>query len=121
MSIREGREDPPFFQPSPRTVLFPESDVSGKLSFDLPVKIDSRFSGEVKTSELLVLGPNAEVKAKISARHLQVEGSLVGEVHVSGWMEILPGGRFQGEIEAGQLKIHPGAVFEGKGNVVNGR
>lgn len=121
MSIREGREDPPFLQTPPRTVLFPESDVSGKLSFDLPVKIDSRFSGEVKTSELLVLGPNAEVKAKISARHLQVEGSLVGEVHVSGWVEILPGGRFQGEIEAGQLKIHPGAVFEGKGNVVNRR
>ena len=121
MSIREGREDPPFLQTAPRTVLFPESDVSGKLSFDLPVKIDSRFSGEVKASELLVLGPNAVVKAKITARHLQVEGSLVGEVHVSGWVEILPGGRFQGEIEAGQLKVHPGAVFEGKGNVVNGR
>ncbi|MFQ5902269.1 MAG: polymer-forming cytoskeletal protein [Candidatus Binatia bacterium] len=120
MSNRRGHEDPSFLQISPRTVLFPGTAISGKLSFDLPVKIDSRFSGEVKASELLVVGPNAEVKAKISARHLQVEGSLVGKVRVSGWVEILPGGRFQGEIEAGKLRVYPGGMFEGKGDVVRG-
>lgn len=118
MSIRPGREDPSFLQLSPRTVLFPGTAISGKLSFDLPVKIDSRFSGEVKASELLVVGPNAKVEARISARHLKVEGSLVGSVRVSGWIEILPGGRFQGDIEAGKLRVYPGGVFEGKGDVV---
>lgn len=118
MSIRPGREDPSFLQTSPRTVLSPGNDISGKLSFDHPVKIDSRFSGEVKAGELLVVGPNAEVKARVSARHLQVEGSLVGEVHVSGWIEILPGGHLQGKIEAGKLTVYPGGVFEGKGDIV---
>lgn len=118
MLARQSRQGPSFLQVSPRTVLFPGTAISGKLSFDLPVKIDSRFSGEVKASEMLILGPNAEVKAIISARHLQVEGSLIGKVHVSGWVEILPGGRFQGEIEAGKLKVHPGGIFEGKGDVI---
>ncbi|MCH8055684.1 MAG: polymer-forming cytoskeletal protein [Deltaproteobacteria bacterium] len=118
MSMQQGpNNDPSFLQSSPRTVLLPETAVSGKLSFDLPVKIDSRFSGEVKASELLVVGPNAEVQASISARHLQIEGTLVGKVHVSGWVEILPGGRFQGEIEAGKLRVYPGGVFEGRGDV----
>ena len=117
MEMRQERKDPFFLEPSPRTVLSQGADVSGKLSFDLPVKIDSRFKGEVKASALLVVGSNAKVEAKISARHLRVEGSLVGRVRVEGWIEILPGGRLQGEIEAGKLKIHPGGVFEGKGDV----
>jgi cytoskeletal protein CcmA (bactofilin family) len=99
-------------------VTLPKTSISGKLSFNHPVKIDSRFSGEVKASELLVVGPNAEVKAKISAGHLQVEGRLVGKVRVSGWIEIHPGGRFQGEIESGKLKVYPGGIFEGTGDVI---
>jgi len=115
---RQIGESPTFFQVSPRTVLSPGTAISGKLNFNLPVKIDSRFRGEVKASELLVVGPNAEIEAKIWARHLQIEGNLVGTVHVSGWVEILPGGRFQGEIAAGKLRVYPGGVFEGKGNVL---
>ena len=118
MVRRQVSENPTFLQVSPRTVLSPGTAISGKLSFNLPVKIDSRFKGEVKSSELLVVGPNAEVEARISARHLQIEGSLVGAVRVSGWVEILPGGRFRGEIEAGKLRVYPGGVFEGRGDVV---
>ena len=118
MANRQVSENPSFLQISPRTVLSPGTAISGKLSFNLPVKIDSRFKGEVKASELLVVGPNAEVEARISARHLQIEGSLVGTVHVTGWVEILPGGRFQGKIEAGKLRVHPGGVFEGEGDVM---
>jgi cytoskeletal protein CcmA (bactofilin family) len=117
MAIRHEREEASFLHTSPRTVLSPGTAVSGKLTFNLPVKIDSRFRGEVKASELLVVGPNAEVDARIWARHLQIEGSLVGTVHVSGWIEILPGGHFQGEIAAGKLKVYPGGLFEGKGNL----
>ena len=118
MPSRPVSESPSFLQISPRTVLSPGTAISGKLSFNLPVKIDSRFKGEVKASELLVVGPNAEVEARISARHLQIEGSLVGTVHVTGWVEILHGGGFQGKIEAGKLRVHPGGIFEGKGDVM---
>ncbi len=121
MPARETHEDTSFIQTSipttPMTALIPGTTVSGKLSYDRPVKIDSCFSGELKVRDLLVLGPNAEVKADISAEHLQVEGSLVGKVRVSGWIEILPGGRFQGNIEAGSLRVHPGGVFDGKGEI----
>lgn len=117
---RNGQDSASFLEDAPRTVLFPDSAVSGKLSFNLPVKIDSRFSGEVKATELLVLGPNAEVEARISARALQVEGSLVGQVQVSGCMEIMPGGYFRGDIEAGQLRVHSGGIFEGTVKVLNG-
>jgi cytoskeletal protein CcmA (bactofilin family) len=106
-----------FIRGAVRTVLFPDSAVSGKLSYNLPVKIDSRFSGEVKATDLLVVGPNARVDAHISARQLQLEGKLVGNVQVIGCFEIMPGGYFKGELRAGELKVHPGAVFEGNGKI----
>ena len=115
MATRESRQSASFLQnTSMRTVLSQGTDISGKLVFDLPVKIDSRFKGEVKASDLLVVGANAEVEARISARELQIEGSVVGKVRVSGLIEILPGGRLQGEIEAARLRVHAGGFFKGK-------
>src|SRR3954468_16213139 len=109
----QERKEPAFFN-EPRTVLEPGASVTGKLIYDAPVKIDGRFKGEIKANSLLVLGPQAEVAANISAGQLRIEGSLVGTVRVSGWIEILPGGRFQGQIESGRLKNYAGGAFEGK-------
>ncbi len=118
MSKGQDKDQPSFMQGNaPRTVLFPDSAISGKLSYNLPVKIDSRFTGEVKATDLLVIGSNAQVEAHVSARQLRLEGKLVGKVQVIGCFEIMPGGQFQGEARAGELKIHPGAVFDGKGRI----
>jgi cytoskeletal protein CcmA (bactofilin family) len=118
MAEKQGNGNPSLTQGAVRTVLFPDSSISGKLSYNLPVKIDSRFTGEVKASDLLIVGPNAQVDAHISARHLLVEGKLAGNVQVMGCFEIMPGGQFHGEVRAAELKIHPGAVFEGKGQIL---
>jgi cytoskeletal protein CcmA (bactofilin family) len=104
-----------------RTVLFPNSSISGKLSYTLPVKIDSRFTGELKSTDLLVIGSNAQVDAYVSARHIQLEGKLSGNVQVIGRFEIMPGGEFQGEVRAGEIKVHPGGVFDGKGQILGAR
>jgi cytoskeletal protein CcmA (bactofilin family) len=121
MAEGSNKDNPSFLQATaPRTVLFANSSISGKLSYNLPVKIDGRFSGEVKATELLVIGSNAQVDAQVSARQLQLEGKLVGNVQVMGCFEILPGGSFQGEARVGELRVHPGAVFEGKGNILGG-
>jgi cytoskeletal protein CcmA (bactofilin family) len=33
-------------------------------------------------------------------------------------LEILTGGYFQGDARVGELKVHPGAVFDGKGKIL---
>ncbi|HEY1236581.1 MAG TPA: polymer-forming cytoskeletal protein [Candidatus Binatia bacterium] len=104
----------------PRTVLFANSSISGKLSYNLPVKIDGHFTGEIKSTELLVIGASAQVDAHISARQVHLEGRLIGSVQSMGCFEVLPGGYFKGEARVGELKIHPGATFEGNGNVLGG-
>ena len=119
--VQDGNQSSFIQGATPRTVLFPDSAVSGKLSYNLPVKIDSRFTGEVKATDLLVIGANASVEAHVSAAQLRLEGKLIGNVQVVGCFEIMPGGQFQGEARAGELRIHPGAVFDGKGRVLGSR
>jgi cytoskeletal protein CcmA (bactofilin family) len=120
MAEKTNNDGPVLIQGSVRTVLFPNSSISGKLSYSLPVKIDSRFTGELKSTDLLVIGSNAQVDAYVSARQLQLEGRLSGNVQVIGCFEIMPGGEFQGEVRAGEIKVHPGAVFDGKGQILGG-
>jgi cytoskeletal protein CcmA (bactofilin family) len=103
---------------APRTVLFANSSISGKLSYNLPVKIDGHFTGEIKSSDLLVIGATAQVDAHISARQVHLEGRLIGSVQSMGCFELMPGGYFKGEARVGELKIHPGATFDGNGNVL---
>src|SRR5438876_5951432 len=92
------KDNPSFIQPNtPRTVLFPDSAVSGKLSYNLPIKIDSRFNGEVKASDLLVLGPTGRVEAIISAGQLRLEGRLRVMFRGIGAFELMPGGISRGK------------------------
>jgi cytoskeletal protein CcmA (bactofilin family) len=119
--IMNNKDNPSFIQgATPRTVLFANSSISGKLSYNLPVKIDGHFTGEIKSTELLVIGANAQVDAHISARQVHLEGRLVGSVQTMGCFELLPGGYFKGEARVGELRIHSGATFDGNGNVLGG-
>ena len=122
MAESTDKENPSFIQSAaPRTVLFANSSISGKLSYNLPVKIDGNFTGEIKSTELLVIGANAQVDAHISARQVQLEGKLIGSVQAMGCLEIMTGGYFQGEARVGELKVHPGAVFDGAGKILGSR
>jgi cytoskeletal protein CcmA (bactofilin family) len=117
--LMADKDNPSFMQgTAPRTVLFTNSSISGKLSYNLPVKIDGHFTGEIKSTELLVIGSNAQVDAHISARQVHLQGRLVGSVQAMGCFELLPGGYFKGEARVGELRIHPGATFDGNGNVL---
>lgn len=113
------KENPSFIQgTAARTVLFANSSISGKLSYNLPVKIDGNFTGEIKSTEALVIGPKAHVEAHVSARQVQLEGKLIGSVQAMGCFEILKGGYFKGEARVAELKLHPDAVFEGTGKIL---
>jgi cytoskeletal protein CcmA (bactofilin family) len=121
MITGNDRENPSFIHgATPRTVLFANSSISGKLSYNLPVKIDGHFTGEIKSTELLVIGANAQVDAHISARQVHLEGRLVGSVQSMGCFEVMPGGYFKGEARVAELRVHPGAIFDGNGNVLGG-
>lgn len=96
-----------------RVSLGPDAEVSGKLSFVVPTRIEGKLKGEVKASDLLVIGPQAVVQASVRAEQLVVLGEIRGEVQGVTRVEICSGGRVYGDVATKCLVIQEGATFEG--------
>lgn len=96
-----------------RVSLGPDAEVTGKLAFVSPTRIEGKLKGEVRASELLVIGPEAVVQATVRAERLVVLGEVRGEVQGASRVEICSGGRLFGDVETRCLVIEEGATFEG--------
>lgn len=95
------------------TILGPESSFDGKLTFQGAVRIDGRFSGEIVTEDVLVVGEGAEVKAALDVGSLILNGTVRGNVRAKKAVELHAPARLYGDIETPSLVINTGVIFEG--------
>lgn len=97
-----------------RVSLGADAEVTGKLSFVSPTRIEGKLRGEVRSSDLLIVGPQAVVEATVRAEKLVVLGEIRGEIVGATRVEICSGGRVYGNIETRSVVVQEGAVFEGR-------
>jgi cytoskeletal protein CcmA (bactofilin family) len=97
-----------------RISLGPDAEASGRLSFVSPTRIEGKVKGEVRSSDLIVVGPQGVVHATVRTDKLVVLGEVRGEVLGATRIEICPGGRLFGDVETQSLIISEGATFEGR-------
>ncbi len=95
------------------TILGKGSSFDGKLTFEGAVRIDGVFSGEIETKGTLMIGETAEVKAKIHASQIIIEGLIRGEIIATNSLEIHDSARVYGNLLCPSLMIQKGAIFEG--------
>lgn len=114
-----GAEPPVGHHPAVRQLLGRETTVTGKLSFNAPTRIDGVLNGEVRASDLLVIGEEGKVDGTVCARQLLVLGEVRGEVQVEGRAEIRAGGRVFGRIQSKLLVVNAGAVLDGDCKIGN--
>jgi cytoskeletal protein CcmA (bactofilin family) len=97
-----------------RVSLGPDAEVTGKLSFATPTRIEGKLKGEVRASDLLVVGPQAVIQATVRAVKLVVLGEVRGEVQGATRVQICSGGRLFADVETNCLVVEEGATFEGR-------
>jgi cytoskeletal protein CcmA (bactofilin family) len=97
-----------------RVSLGPDAQVTGKLVFSTPTRIEGKLRGELRASDVLVIGSQAVVHANVHAAKLVVLGEVHGTVTGALRVEICAGGRVYGEIETRALVVREGARFEGR-------
>jgi cytoskeletal protein CcmA (bactofilin family) len=97
-----------------RVSLGPDAEVTGKLSFVTPTRIEGKLKGEVRASDLLVVGPQAVVQANVLADKLVVLGEVHGQIQGATRVEICAGGKIIGDVETKTFVVAEGAQFEGK-------
>ena len=112
--IASKRDDAARINPADaHTILGREARFSGKLTFEGAVRIDGRFEGEIFTDDLLLIGPTAEVKAKLSVGSIVINGSVEGDIIAQSSVEIKAPGRLKGNIVTPTLVIEKGVTFDG--------
>ncbi|MGC8548669.1 MAG: bactofilin family protein [Acidobacteriaceae bacterium] len=89
--------------------------IRGELQGSEDLMVDGMVDGTVALQESrLTIGPNAKVKANVSARDIVVMGSIQGNLQASGRIELRAGCQVVGDLRAARLSIEENASFSGK-------
>ena len=94
-------------------------NVSGRLIFHEPVRIEGRFRGEVSSAALVVISEEGTIEGKVRAPRLVINGELRGDVVESKLVVLGPRARVHGNIEAEKFAINEGAHFYGHVQMTN--
>ena len=95
------------------TLIGKGSEFDGKLTFEGQVRIDGKFTGQINTKDVLVIGEGARVTAEITAGTVIINGVVEGNVKAAQLIELHQPGRMKGNMETPALSIDRGVVFEG--------
>ncbi|MDR2241090.1 MAG: polymer-forming cytoskeletal protein [Zoogloeaceae bacterium] len=92
--------------------------IEGNVTFAGGLRVDGEVKGDVRaTGEgggTLVLSEHARIEGEIHVSHLVINGTVVGLVYSSEFLELQPRARITGDVEYNNLEIHLGAIVEGK-------
>lgn len=103
----------PVISEGPRAYLDSGSKISGKLSFDGPIRIDGQVDGEITGKDSITIGESAVVTAQIKAASIVVAGKVSGDITAIQRIEIRPSAKVMGNLTSPVLVVHEGALFEG--------
>jgi cytoskeletal protein CcmA (bactofilin family) len=98
-----------------QALLGPGAQFEGTLVFQGRIRIEGKFKGLIRSDDVLIIGASADVEADVQVGALIVRGgSLRGDVRAKQLVEIYSPARVRGDIEAPQVFLEKGAVFEGQ-------
>jgi cytoskeletal protein CcmA (bactofilin family) len=95
-----------------RIAVSKNSNISGKLSYQGPVRIDGHLRGEVTSTEVIVISESASVDGRVRAPRVLLLGSFEGEVSGAESVVLGPSARAKGRIQSKRLTVCEGAHVE---------
>lgn len=87
--------------------------IRGDVESTVPLRIDGRVTGSVFSSDMVTLGPSAEIGGDLVAGTAVIEGRVAGRVQVKGLVELGHSAFVEGGLYAARLEARPGCVVTG--------
>jgi cytoskeletal protein CcmA (bactofilin family) len=92
--------------------------IEGNVSFTGGLRVDGEIKGSViadpSKPSTLVLSEQARVEGEIRVTHLVVNGTIIGPVNASEYLELQAKAKVTGDVHYKTLEIQLGAIVEGK-------
>jgi cytoskeletal protein CcmA (bactofilin family) len=96
------------------------SEIEGKYTFTGTVMLNGKLSGEIKTTDTLIIGEKGVVNANIRAGTVVISGEVVGNVLATERVELRGTARVVGDVEAPVVVVEEGVHFEGHCRMTRG-
>ncbi|MFH1078356.1 MAG: polymer-forming cytoskeletal protein [Patescibacteria group bacterium] len=101
-------------RPSPATVIAGGVRVEGEFSSQGDVLIEGEVHGNVTTSGMLTVGPQARLKAGVKAEKAIIAGVIEGNLEVGSHLDIKSTASILGDIVCQTATIESGATVDGR-------
>ncbi|HMM53552.1 MAG TPA: polymer-forming cytoskeletal protein [Candidatus Desulfobacillus sp.] len=92
--------------------------IEGDLIFAGGLRVDGEIRGNVRSTGdgggTLVLSENGRIEGEIHVSHLVINGTVIGPVFSSEFLELQPRARVTGDVQYSSLEMHLGAVIQGR-------
>ena len=97
------------------------SEIEGKYTFNGTVMLNGKFSGEINSSDTLIIGEKGVVNATVRAGVVLINGEVIGNVFATERVELRGTARVYGDVEAPVIVVDEGVRFEGHCKNTKGR
>lgn len=87
------------------TILGPDANFKGELSFDKGMRVHGRVEGKIMTPGRLHVAKEAKVSADVEAGSIVIEGEVKGNLTATDRVELKNSARFEGDLRAGRLVV----------------
>ncbi len=92
--------------------------IEGDVTFAGGLRVDGEVKGNVRaTGEeggTLVVSEHARIEGEIHVSHLVINGTIIGQVHSSEFLELQPRAKVTGDVQYNTLEMHLGAIVQGR-------
>ena len=96
------------------TLIGPDADIQGTLSFKGTIRVDGRLKGKIESADgTLIVGETARIEADISVDAGVIMGEVIGAVHAKNRIEVYKPAKVTGDIKAPVISIDAGVTFNG--------
>jgi cytoskeletal protein CcmA (bactofilin family) len=96
------------------TIIGPSATIQGDLISDGSIKIEGRVTGNITTSQMVSISPNAKVTAKVEAESAVIGGEVHGHLNIFRRLVLLSTAKVTANITCPTLKVEEGALFTGQ-------
>jgi len=92
--------------------------IEGDVTFVGGLRVDGEVKGNVRSTGdgggTLVLSEHARIEGEIHVSHLVINGTIIGPVYSSEFLELQPRARVTGDVQYNSLEMHLGAIVQGR-------
>ena len=103
------------------TIITDQVELKGSLAFDGNLEFNGTFEGEIISTGILWIGPDAVLKGDVQAAKVVLHGKMHGNITATESVEVCDQAQLYGDVRAGKFIVSEGAIFRGRSEPLEGK